>query len=109
MPTMTLTTEDAITLPGMGMVTGTITYTNGTADTREEPGDPAGIEDVALKDAFGTDLDPEDILDVAARHTALEAAVWGILSAQDAADYDDYTDALETMVAVGEHRDHQYW
>ena len=109
MPTMILTTEDAVTLPGMGMVTGTIIYSNGCSATREDPGEEAGIEDLALKDAFGIDLDPEMILEVAARYTALEAAVWEILSAQDAADYADYASEREARVRVGEHRDIHYW
>ena len=109
MPTMILTTEDAITLPGMGMVTGTITYTNGCSATREDPGEEAGIEDVSLRDAFGTDLDPEMILEVEVRIQALEAALWEILSAQDAADYADYAAEREARVRVGEHRDIHYW
>ncbi len=109
MPTMTLTTEDAVTLPGMGMVTGTIAYSNGFAATREEPGEEAGIEDVSLRDAFGTDLDPEMILEDDTRYTALEAAVWSILSAQDAADYAAYAAELEAMAAVADHQDHRYW
>lgn len=109
MPTMTLNTEDAVTLPGMGMVTGTVVYSNGCSATREDPGEDAGIEDVSLRDAFGIDLDPEMILEDAARYTALEAAVWEILSTQDAADYAAYTADLEAMAAVGDHRDHHYW
>lgn len=102
MPTLTLTEDTAVYLPGMGMVTGEITYTNGTADTREEPGDPAGIEDVSLKDAFGIDLDPDDILEDAARHAALEEAVWCLLMEQDAQDeamYEDYLDGKREEAA----------
>jgi hypothetical protein len=109
MPSLTLTTEDALTLPGMGIVTGTITYSNGFAATREEPAEEAGIEDVALKDAFGTALDPEDILEVNTRILALENAVWEILSAQDAADYAAYAAELEALAEVGGHQDHHYW
>ena len=43
------------------MVTGTVAYSNGFSATREDPGEEAGIEDVSLRDAFGTDLDPEMI------------------------------------------------
>jgi hypothetical protein len=109
MPSLTITTENAIEIPGMGIVTGTITYSNGTSDTLEEPGEEAGIEDVALKDAFGTDLDPEDILEVGTRIAALEDAVWEILSAQDAADYAAYAAELEALAEVGGHKDHHYW
>lgn len=109
MPSFTITTDDAITIPGMGVVTGTVTYTNGTSDTLEEPGEEAGIEDVSLKDAFGTDLDPEDILEVDARITALEDAVWEILAAHDAADYAAYAAELEALAEVGGHQDHHYW
>ena len=97
MPTMTLTIEDAITLPGMGMVTGTITYTNGCSATREDPGEEAGIEDVSLRDAFGTDLDPEMILEDAARYTALVYALLHIVTNQHGG------------LRVGEHRDIHYW
>lgn len=103
MPTMTLTTEDAVTIPGMGMVTGTITYSNGWAVSK------AGVKDVALKDAFGIDIDPEMILEVEVRIQALETALWEILSDQDAADYADYAAEREDRVRVGEHREIQYW
>lgn len=109
MPSFTITPEHKITLPGMGMVTGTVTYSNGCSATREDPGEEAGIEDVTLKDAFGTDLDPEDILEVDARITALETAIWEILSVQDAADYAAYAAELEALAEVGGHQDHQYW
>ncbi len=109
MPSFTITPEHKITLPGMGMVTGTVTYSNGTSDTLEEPGEEAEIEDVTLKDAFGTDLDPEDILEVGTRIAALEDAIWEILSAQDAADYAAYAAELEALAEVGDHKDHHYW
>jgi hypothetical protein len=109
MPTLSLTADDAIEIPGMGIVTGTVTYTNGTSDTLEEPGEEAGIEDVTLKDAFGTDLDPEDILEVGTRIAALEGAIWEILSVQDAADHAAYAAELEALAEVGDHKDHLYW
>ena len=87
MPALILTPKDAVTLPGIGAVTGAVTYFNGCAATREEPGEPAGIEDVSLKDAFGNDLDPEMILEDDARLHALEQAVWTILSIEEAAEY----------------------
>lgn len=104
MPSLTLTPEDAVTLPGMGIVTGTVTYCNGTSATHEEPGEAAGIEDVSLKDAFGTDLDPEMILEDDARLHALEQAVWMILSIEEAAQYASY--AAEVAAA---HQDHHWW
>jgi hypothetical protein len=90
MPSLTLTPEDAVTLPEMGIVTGTVTYSNGTSATREEPGEEAGIEDVSLKDASGTNLDPEMILEDDARLHALEQAVWMILAVEEAAQYASY-------------------
>lgn len=103
MPSMTLTPEDAVTLPGMGIVTGTLTYSNGTPATREDPGDEAGIEDVSLKDAFGTDLDPDMILEDDARLHALEQAVWLILSIEEAAEYAAYAAELEAR------QDRRWW
>lgn len=104
MPSLTLTPEDAVTLPGMGIVTGTVTYSNGTSATREEPGEEAGVEDVSLKDAFGTDLDPAMILESDARLHTLEQAVWMILSIEEAAEYAAYAAELDAA-----HQDHQWW
>jgi len=103
MPSLTLTPEDAVSLPGMGIVTGTVTYSLGCAATWEQPGEEAGIEDVSLKDAFGIDLDPEMILEDDARSHALEQAVWMILSIEEAAQYAAYAAELET------HPDHNWW
>lgn len=103
MPTLTLTSEDAVSLPGMGIVTGTVTYSPGCAATWEQPGEEAEIEDVSLKDAFGIDLDPAMILEHSARYAALEQVLEAIEAAQYAADYAAYAAELET------HPDHNWW
>ena len=103
MPTVTLTTEDAVTLPGMGIVTGSLTYSPGCAATWDQPGDEAEIETVYLKDAFGTDLDPDMILEHPARYAALEQAVGTIEAARDAADYAAYAAELDS------HPDYNWW
>jgi hypothetical protein len=67
--------ENPVTLPGMGMCTGTVSYSPGFSGSYWEPPEEPEIEEVSLKDAFGTNLDSEMILENDVVYAALEAAV----------------------------------
>lgn len=82
MPAFDLT----VTLPGLGICTGTVDYDPGYAGTYWQPPEPAHVEGCALRDAFGI-LIPEDmIMENDEAVVALEAALGVYLSEVDAAE-----------------------
>jgi hypothetical protein len=86
MSTFTIAAEDKVTLPGIGIVTGTVEYFSGCAGTRWEPPEEACIETASLKDASGAEVD-NDLLfeeneagDLSVL-TSLENQVWALMDA----------------------------
>ena len=84
MSTLTIIAEDKVTLPGIGIVTGTIKYSLGWAGTRWDPPEPAEIEEVSLKDASGAEVDAdlffeEDEAGGLPVFKSLETQVWALM------------------------------
>lgn len=57
--TIHLTSEDGVTLPGLGLVTGTAHYAEGAWGTRWDPPEPADVIVESIRDAFGIEI-PDD-------------------------------------------------